>query len=84
MSEGTPVAVGEEVGVVRRVPRSAGRFSGRVVTPQTEDQLVSRAILGGRTGKKPTISRNHIVAGDLPDWEPLPPGELTVRRTGNS
>ena len=67
-------------GFVRRVPRAAGKFSGRVETPQSEEQLVSRAILGSRSAKKPHISRNHVIAGDLPEWEPLPPGEISAIR----
>lgn len=67
-------------GFVRRVPRAAGKFRGRVETPQSEEQLVSRAILGSRSSKKPALTRNHVIAGDLPDWEPLPPGELSVIR----
>lgn len=30
--------------------------------------------------KSPELTRNRQLAGDLPDWEPLPPGETLVRR----
>ena len=26
------------------------------------------------------LTRNRVIAGDLPDWAPLPPGELQVDR----
>lgn len=65
---------------VRRVPRAAGKFVGKIGTPESEEQLVSRAILGTRSMKKSQLSRNHVVAGDLPNWEPLPPGEMSVIR----
>lgn len=32
--------------------------------------------------RKPSgLTRNRVVAGDLPDWTPLPPGELRVDRS---
>lgn len=66
---------------VRRV-RSADRFTPR---PPAEaenggETIVARNIFGERTSKKPQISRERVIAGDLPEWEPLPPGELQVVR----
>lgn len=78
--EASPAPAAPAEGFVRRVPRAAGKFSGRVETPQSEEQLVSRSILANKSTKKPQLSRNHVIAGDLPDWEPLPPGEISVIR----
>lgn len=32
--------------------------------------------------KNSGLTRNRKIAGDLPDWSPLPPGELSVDRKG--
>lgn len=65
--------------VVRR--GSAARFRPRVEPPREETVVISRGILGVRDrDKKAQTSRERRVAGDLPSWEPLPPGELVVRR----
>lgn len=37
---------------------------------------------GGGAGTAPATGRMRRIAQDLPDWEPLPPGELLVRRRG--
>lgn len=66
--------------VVRRVPRARGKFTGRVPAAPAEDDLVARAILGARASATSRLSTNRVIAGDLPGWEPLPPGELSVRR----
>lgn len=68
---------------VRRV-RSADRFTPRP-TPEpgseaTGETVVARNIFGERRAAKPQISRERVIAGDLPDWEPLPSGELQVVR----
>lgn len=42
---------------------------------------ISRNWASQRVQKKPTgLTRNRKIAGDLPDWAPLPPGELLVKR----
>lgn len=33
-----------------------------------------------RSTKDSGLTRNRVIAGDLPDWAPLPPGELQVDR----
>ncbi|MGW6059929.1 hypothetical protein [Streptomyces sp. NPDC055189] len=38
----------------------------------------------GRTGGERVTSRLRKIADELPDWEPLPPGETFVRRPGSS
>lgn len=76
MSEQTPSAES----VVRR-PRSSGKFAPRAHVSEDDGMTVGRSLLGpSRPTAPPQTSRNRVIAGDLPDWEPLPPGELVVRR----
>jgi hypothetical protein len=66
--------------VVRRTRRSP--FvppSGQADGPAVSRELLSRGAIG-----KPQMSRNRKIAGDLPDWDPLPPGEITVLRPNGS
>ena len=64
--------------VVIRRGHSAARLLP--AQPVAETTLVSRNVLHARATKKPETSRERKIAGDLPDWEPLPPGELHVHR----
>jgi hypothetical protein len=50
------------------------------IAPQSEKgHLVSRDVgLGRGLSKQPELSRNRKIAGNLPGWEPLPPGEVRV------
>lgn len=64
--------------VVRRT-RGTDRLRPRVV-PSESTVIVGRNVLGSRASGKPQTSRERQIAGDLPDWEPLPPGELIVQR----
>ncbi|MBS1696410.1 MAG: hypothetical protein JST91_29845 [Actinobacteria bacterium] len=50
------------------------------IAPQPEEgTLVSRDIgLGRSLPKQPELSRNRKIAGNLPSWDPLPPGEIRV------
>lgn len=70
---------GEDQPVVVRRGRASQRMRPR---PPLEDTgvVVSRNVLAARATGKPQTSRERLMAGDLPAWEPLPPGELTVRR----
>jgi hypothetical protein len=63
--------------VIRR-----GQSATRLLPMQSvaETTVVSRNVLHARVTKKPETSRARKIAGDLPDWEPLPPGELLVHR----
>lgn len=63
--------------VIRR-----GQSAARLLPVQTvaETTVVSRNVLHARATKKPETSRERKIAGDLPEWEPLPPGELLVHR----
>lgn len=66
---------------VRR-PRAAARLLPRDSTPDA-GVVVSRNVLrSNATAAAPTTDRERRIAGELPDWEPLPPGELLVRRPG--
>jgi len=67
--------------VVRRGTRSA--FSPPPADASTTSPTVSRAWAAGRSGPAGVqqLSRQRKMAGDLPEWEPLPPGEILVRRT---
>ena len=77
-ADSSPVAA--EPVVVRRgqhPPASGPGFE----PPREETAVISRGILGVRDrDKRAQTSRERRVAGDLPSWEPLPPGELVVRR----
>lgn len=54
------------------------------VPPQPQDpgQVISRDV--GRSPKisQPKIPRNRQIAGNLPGWDPLPPGEIHVIHRG--
>ena len=67
--------------IVRRVPRAAGKLVPRPTPPPKDDHIVARGLLQPRASTK-KVERQRAVAGDLPEWCPLPPGELTVRRPG--
>lgn len=66
-------------GVIRRTRRRPF-----VPPTQTDDSpAVSRELLSRTKIGKPQLSRNRKIAGDLPDWDPLPPGEISVQRGGS-
>ena len=48
--------------------------------PDADTTVVSRELLSRNKSAKPQLSRNRKIAGDLPGWDPLPPGEVVVRR----
>lgn len=67
---------------VRR--RSAGAFVPRPVPAESDGVVIARNVLSARqAGVERTTSRQRKIAGDLPAWEPLPPGELVVTRPGS-
>jgi len=68
--------------VVRRT-RSTGRLAPRPLNATADQEvLVQRDLLRRRSEVKPQTSRQREIAGDLPAWEPVPPGELFVQRPG--
>lgn len=72
--------------VIVRRGRSAERFVPKSEMPQDSGEvIVGRGLLGTRNhDRKSQTSRERQVAGDLPEWEPMPPGELLVRRPGST
>lgn len=48
--------------------------------PQDQGQVISRDV--GRKVAQPKIPRNRTIAGNLPAWDPLPPGEIHVINRG--
>jgi len=48
-------------------------------TPPPSDAALPWAYQPARKVDRVTERRRKII-GDLPDWEPLPPGEIQVRR----
>lgn len=73
-------ATAEPVVLVRRRP-DGPRLLPREIPPAEQGVTLSRNVLGSRAETKPQTSRERRIAGALPDWEPMPPGELLVRRT---
>ncbi|WP_006245063.1 hypothetical protein [Mycolicibacterium tusciae] len=42
-------------------------------------EVIARSFgLGSGLSKQPELSRNRKIAGNLPAWDPLPPGEIRV------
>lgn len=69
---------GSETFVIRR-----GLSATRLLPPPppADTTVISRQVLRPRAGgSRPETSRERKIAGNLPQWEPLPPGELFVRR----
>ncbi len=59
----------------------ASRFVPRPADQTDETRLVRRNVLQAtRSVQERATKRERLIAGDLPDWDPLPPGELLVKR----
>ncbi len=61
----------------------------RFVEPpkQKNQELLNRSDLIHRTnrdGKKPAFSRQRNIAGDLPTWNPEPPGGILIQRSNTT
>lgn len=68
---------------LRRPSTRMRQFAPRPVADGEDEAVVlQRNVLRSAQGSaaKPQTDRRHVVAGDLPDWEPLPPGELFLKR----
>ena len=50
--------------------------------PVDQGQVISREAGRGPRGGQPKIPRNRKIAGNLPSWDPLPPGEIHVIHRG--
>lgn len=71
-----------EDGVLRRPSTRTNKFQPRPVAPS--DVVLDRNVLRSSVGDvKPQTQRRRELVGDLPDWHPLPPGELDLRRPGS-
>lgn len=77
----SPAAVADDLPVIRR--RSRAMFHPREEDSSDIGVVVSRSILTARNAKEPETSRKRKIAGNLPAWEPMPPGELVVHRRGS-
>lgn len=77
-AEGTQATETTEAAPIVRRARSAGRL--HQMPPATSGPIISRNVLMSSSTKEPQTSRERNIAGNLPSWEPLPPGELQVQR----
>lgn len=80
-------AAAEPATVVRRTRRAP--FNPPAEQPtQPSGTVVSRnwglGLRSSTRGKESGLTRNRKIAGDLPDWAPLPPGEISVDRPAGS
>lgn len=74
VSAPNPVAAQAQAPVLGRRP-SVQRFSAPPLDQSTP--LVRRDLLrSGRKPSEPEIGRQRKIAGNLPAWEPTPPGEV--------
>ncbi len=71
--------------VLRRPSSRTAKFRPRPVAEPGSDVVLDRNVLRASTGgSKPQTQRRHEMVGDLPDWQPMPPGELALRRPRHS
>lgn len=70
--------------VLRRPSARTSKFHPRPISRSDSDVVLERNVLRSSLGdtKQQTQRRRELV-GDLPDWHPLPPGELDLRRPGS-
>lgn len=71
-------------------PSTAGTLISRTRSSRflpTDAASIDPAVVVGRgflrskvAPQKQQLSRERKIAGDLPAWEPMPPGEIAVRR----
>lgn len=68
--------------VLRRPSARGNRFVPRPVEQAEEPVVLQRNVLRASSSgsAEHQTGRRHVIAGDLPDWEPLPPGELFLKR----
>lgn len=73
-------AVASEISINRRTA-SRVFLPPRLESEDEQSPIISRAWIGqGAKNAKKQLSGERKTAGDLPDWDPLPPGELVVVR----
>lgn len=79
----TPGAIQESglSGAVISRPGSASRFLPAPPRAAEAAVVVGRGFLSSKASpQKQQLSRERVIAGDLPSWDPMPPGEIAVRR----
>ena len=75
----TPGAAAPTDAIVSRTRRSP--FLPPVPPEDLDTPVISRAWAGVRASRpKGELTHERKMAGGLPDWEPLPPGEVLVKR----
>lgn len=71
--------------IVRRTRRAPFMPPQPSQDSNTAGAIVSRnwgiGLRSANAKKDSGLTRNRKIAGDLPEWSPLPPGELSVDRT---
>jgi hypothetical protein len=73
----------EELRIVRRsrrapfVPPSEGDAEP---SGMTVSRIWGAGLRSARAQRESGLTRNRKIAGELPEWAPLPPGELSVDR----
>ncbi|MEU5033158.1 hypothetical protein AB0G48_03250 [Streptomyces rubiginosohelvolus] len=84
----TPAPVeGFTVTAVPAMPVGTPTAGAIPAQPQPQPQPLPPAApwaSGPGAGSSPATGRMRRIAQDLPAWEPLPPGETTVRRPGTA
>lgn len=71
--------------LLRRPSTRSAKFQPRPVPTPSSDVVLDRSVLRPSVADtKPQTQRRREMVGDLPDWQPMPPGELPLRRPGHS
>lgn len=78
-----PSNAADDQPVLRRPSARTTKFTHREPVAAAADSVtlqrhVLRSSAAGDVDRQ--TSRKHVIAGDLPAWEPLPPGELFLSR----
>lgn len=81
-----PPGPGDNPPALRRPSARGGHFVARSgTTSPSGGAVLERNVLRSAANSKDRVTaRRHEIAGDLPAWEPLPPGELRLRRPSAS
>jgi len=67
------------------LPSTSAGSSGGEEEGRDSEVVISRSwALLTRSGAPSQMGRARKIAGDLPTWDPLPPGEQVVRRTATA
>lgn len=78
---GPPTATPVVIQRIRRAPFNAPIPGSGVDLPV----VIGRNWAAPQTDRKSSgLGRNRVIAGDLPDWAPLPPGELQIKRSAGA